>query len=283
MLPKADLHIHTTCSDGRMKPEEAVALASEKNLACLAITDHDTYKGYHEAKDKAVELEIELIPGVEITSTLGDKEAHILAYNFDPDTNYLEDFLKSQKKARRERIKGIIQTVKKNGVDVDFDEVWAEANGANIGRPHLAKVLVQKGYVSSHKEAFIRYLSNQKLGSIENTYPDYREVIEIIKNVGGASIVAHPGKMYSSDEIQKFVEAGIDGIECIHPSHNFNVQKKYTELCESKNLLMTGGSDSHDQKEAGYTNVGIVTIAYKYVERLVRMTEQRKNIIEIKN
>ncbi len=265
-----------------MTPSEAVELASEKKLACLSITDHDTYQAYGEAKEKAEELGIELITGVEITSTIGDKEAHILAYNFDPDTNYLEDFLRSQKKARRERIKGIIETVKKSGVDVDFDEVWAEANGANIGRPHLARVLMQKGYVSSHKEAFIRYLSNQKLGSIENTYPDYREVIDIIENVGGASVIAHPGKLYSEDEIRKFIDAGIDGIECIHPSHNFSLQKKYTELCESENLLMTGGSDSHDYKEAGYTNVGIVTIAYKYVERLLRMTEQRKNIIEIK-
>ncbi|HBQ60253.1 MAG TPA: PHP domain-containing protein [Balneolaceae bacterium] len=283
MLPKADLHIHTTCSDGKMSPEEAVELAAEKKLQCLSITDHDTCKAYHQAKGKAAELDIELIPGVEITSTLDDKEAHILAYNFDPDTNYLEDFLKSQKKARRERIKGIIETVQKNGVEVDFDEVWAEANGANIGRPHLAQVLIQKGYVSSHKEAFIRYLSNQKLGSIENTYPDYREVIEIIKNVGGASVVAHPGRMYSDAEIQQFIDAGIDGIECIHPSHNFKLQKKYTELCESESLLMTGGSDSHDHIETGYTNVGVVTIAYKYVERLLRMTEQRKNITEIKH
>jgi hypothetical protein len=142
---------------------------------------------------------------------------------------------------------------------------------------------MQKGYVSSPKEAFIRYLSDQKLGSIENTYPDYREVIEIIKNVGGASVVAHPGKLYTTDEIQKFINAGIDGIECIHPSHNFSLQKKYTALCESENLLMTGGSDSHDFKDAAYTNIGIVTIAYKYVERLIRMTKQRKNIIEIKH
>lgn len=283
MLLKADLHIHTTCSDGKMSPAEAVELASEKNLTALSITDHDTCKAYYKALKKANELEIELIPGVEITSTIGDKEAHILAYYFDPDTNYLEDFLNQQKKARRERIKGIIETVNKNGLDVDFDEVWAEANGANIGRPHLARVLMQKGYVSSHKEAFIRYLSNQKLGSIKNTYPDYREVIEIIKNVGGAAIVAHPGKMYAKEEMEAFIDAGIDGIECIHPSHNFKLQKKYTELCEEHSLLMTGGSDSHEPKDAGYTNLGVVTIAYKHIEKMKKMTQQRKNIVEIKN
>lgn len=283
MLPKADLHIHTTCSDGKMSPAEAVQLAKEKNLSCLSITDHDTCKAYYEALETAKELDIELIPGVEITATIGDKEAHLLAYYFDPDTHYLEDFLKEQKQARKQRIKGIIETIKKNGLDVDFDEVWAEANGANIGRPHLARVLTQKGYVSSTKEAFIRYLSNQKLGTIENTYPDYREVIEIVKNVGGACVVAHPGRLYNSDEITKFIEAEIDGLECIHPSHNFNLQKKYTELCEAHGLLMTGGSDTHEPKDAGYTHMGVVTIATKHVEKMKRMTDQRKNIIEIKD
>lgn len=282
MPTKADLHIHTTCSDGRLSPEEAVQVAKDKNLVSLSITDHDTFKAYFEAVDKARELDIELIPGVEITSTLNDREVHILAYYFDPNTNYLEHFLSEQKKARRERIKGIISTINKSGLDVDYDEVWAEANGANIGRPHLARVLTQKGYVSSPKEAFIRYLSNQKLGSIDNTYPDYREVIEIIKNVGGASVVAHPSRLFSSKEMQLFVDAGIDGVECIHPSHNFKLQKKYTEFCEENGLLMTGGSDTHEGTGAGYTHLGVVTIAYKHVEKMKRMTEQRKNIIEIK-
>jgi predicted metal-dependent phosphoesterase TrpH len=283
MLPKADLHIHTTCSDGKMSPVEVVQIAKEKKLHSFSITDHDTYKGYFEALETANALDIELIPGVEITSTIGDKEAHILAYYFDPDTSYLEDFLKEQKLARKERIKGIIKTVQKSGLQVDYDEVWAEANGANIGRPHLARVLTQKGYVSSPKEAFIRYLSNQKLGAIDSNYPDYRTVIEIIKNVGGASIVAHPGRLYNEDEIQQFIAAGIDGLECIHPSHNYKLQKHFTELCTTHSLLMTGGSDTHEPKDAGYMNLGVVTIAYKHIEKMKKMTQQRKNIIEIKH
>lgn len=283
MLPKADLHIHTTCSDGKLKPDEVIEKAKEKKLSAVSITDHDTYKGYHIAKEKADEYGIELISGCEITSTINDKEAHILAYYFDPDTDYLEKFLSEQRKARSNRIKGIIKTVQKAGVDVEYDEVWAEANGANIGRPHLARVLTQKGYVSSPKEAFIRYLSNQKLGTIENSYLDYRKVIEIVKNVGGACILAHPGRLYTAEEIKKFVEAGMDGLECIHPSHNYPLQKKYTEMCEDQGLLMTGGSDTHEGKDAGYSNMGVVTIAYKHVEKIKRMTEQRKNIVELKD
>ncbi|MEX0610127.1 MAG: PHP domain-containing protein [Balneolaceae bacterium] len=283
MLSKADLHIHTVCSDGKLHPKEAVQLAKEKKLVSLSITDHDTFKGYFEAEEEALKAEIELIPGVEITATLGDKEAHILAYYFDPQATILSEFLVHQKRARKERIKGIIHTINKTGVDVEYSEVWAEANGANIGRPHLARVLKQKGYVHNTKEAFMRYLSNQKLGSIKNTYPDFKEVIDIIKSAGGACIVAHPGKMYSADELKEFVDAGIDGLECIHPSHNFTLQKKYSEFCENNALLMTGGSDSHVGLDAGYTNLGVVTIAYKHVEKMKRMTDQRKKLSVIKN
>lgn len=277
------MHIHTTCSDGKMEPGQVIQLASEKKLQCISITDHDTYQGYIHAREQAEEYGIELIPGVEITSTLGHKEAHILAYDFDPDTEYLSNFLSQQKNARKNRIKGIIDTIQKSGLDVDYDEVWAEANGANIGRPHLARVLTQKGYVSSPKEAFIRYLSNQKLGTIENSYPDFKKVIEVIKCVGGASIVAHPGRLYTEEEMQQFIDAGIDGIECIHPSHNYATQKKFMDLCEKNHLLMTGGSDTHEGADAGYTNLGVVTIAYKHIEKMKKMTRQRKNIIEMKD
>lgn len=283
MPAKADLHIHTVHSDGKLQPEEVIEIAAEKKLRSVSITDHDTYDAYFEAKDLADEKEIELIPGVEITSNINGKESHILAYYFDPDTKYLGDFLMRQKKARKDRIKGIIETVTKSGIDVDYDEVWAEANGANIGRPHLARVLKQKGYVNSTKEAFIRYLSNQKLGDIDNNYPDYREVIEIVKNVGGACILAHPGRMYNSEEVQAFIDAGIDGLECIHPSHNFKLQLKYTQLCEQNALLMTGGSDTHNGKNSGYSQFGVVTLNTKYVDKMKRMTDQRKKIVDLKN
>jgi predicted metal-dependent phosphoesterase TrpH len=96
-------------------------------------------------------------------------------------------------------------------------------------------------------------------------------------------VVAHPGRLYNEAQIKAFVDAGIDGIECIHPSHNFKLQKKYTEFCEKNGLLMTGGSDTHEGTGAGYTHMGVVTIAYKHIEKMKRMTEQRKKIIEIKN
>lgn len=282
MLPKADLHIHTTCSDGRLLPNEAVEVAHSKKLAALSITDHDTFEGYFKAIDKANELGIELIPGVEITASFKEKEAHILAYYFDVESSYFANFMISQKVARRNRIKGIIQTLNAQGVEVEYDEVRAEANGANIGRPHVAKVLIQKGYSRNFSDAFMRYLSSEKLGEIENDYPSYKEVIELIKSVGGASILAHPAKFYTEAEIQEFIEAGIDGLECIHPSHNFTLQKKYSEMVEKNALLLTGGSDYHGGKEMAERHLGVVCIANKHSMRMKRMTDQRKQIVELR-
>jgi len=283
MLTKADLHIHTKCSDGRLLPEQAVEVAHKRGLAALSITDHDTFEGYFEAIDKANALGIELIPGVEITSSFKNQEAHILAYYFDVNTTYFSDFFKSQRIARRSRIKGIIKTLNGKGLNLDYDEVRAEANGANIGRPHVAKVLVSKGYARNHNDAFIRYLSTERLGEIENTYPDYKDVIEIVRNIGGATILAHPAKHYKSSEIIEFIDAGIDGLECIHPSHNFDLQKKYTKIVEEHSLLLTGGSDYHGGYEMAERHLGVVCVALKHIEKMKRMTDQRKQLVEIKN
>jgi predicted metal-dependent phosphoesterase TrpH len=283
MPSKADLHVHTTSSDGSLSPEEAIKLAKSKNLSAVSITDHDTIEGYRLAKPIADELGVELIPGVEVTTTFHEKEAHILAYFFETDTNYFEDFLNAQKNSRVDRIKGIIDTLNDQKIEVEYHEVWAEANGANLGRPHIAKVLIDKGYVSGMNEAFKLYLSNEKLGDIKNNYPSSKEVIKMIKNVGGAAILAHPGRLYTAEEVEEFISLGVDGLECIHPSHNYRRQEYFSQLCEKRSLLKTGGSDYHGGFESGHTNVGIIAIPYKYVTSMKRMTDQRKQTILVKN
>ncbi|MBO6620709.1 MAG: PHP domain-containing protein [Balneola sp.] len=282
MPHKADLHIHTTCSDGKLSPEEVIMLAASKKLKTVSITDHDTFEGYKQARPFADEYGIELIPGVEVTTVFKEKEVHILAYYFETDTDYFGDFLNNQRGKRIARIKGIINTLNNRKIDVDYNEVWAEAAGGNLGRPHIAKILIDKGYVSSFNEAFELYLSNEKLGEIKNSYPTSQEAIQMIKNVGGAAILAHPGRLYSEVEIEEFINMGIDGLECIHPSHNFRKQEFYSNLCDKKSLLKTGGSDYHGSIETGHSLVGVVAIAEKYVASMKRMTDQRKQTILVK-
>lgn len=277
-MAKADLHIHTVASDGHMSPKDVVRTAKKHNLECISITDHDTIKGYREAADTAEELGIELLPGVEITSDFNNRECHLLAYCFDPDHPSINRLLARHYRSRLERGKWILKELSKKGLDLDIEEVKAEANGGNIGRPHIASVLINKGYVASFKEAFIRYLSDESLGTIHNVYYSHHEVIEAVKEAGGAVVIAHPGNLYNRKELEKLVDAGIDGIEYIHPSHKYDTQKWIEEFAESHHLLKTGGSDFHGGDKEYQKFFGIVAIDTKYVHKLKRMTRQRKEL-----
>ncbi|MGM0545888.1 MAG: PHP domain-containing protein [Bacteroidota bacterium] len=277
-MAKADLHIHTTASDGNSTPEQIVRSAKKHKLDIISITDHDTIRGYQEAVDVAKECEITLLPGVEITADFSGRECHLLGYCFDPDHPAMQKLLVQHYHSRLERGKWIVNELTKQGLDIDIEEVKAEANGSNIGRPHIASVLIDKGYVASFKEAFIRYLSDQSLGTIFNEYYSHHKVIETVKKAGGAVVVAHPSNLYTEQDLEELVDAGIDGIELIHPSHNYEKQKQVEAFAEEHNLLKTGGSDFHGGDKEYQKFFGVVTINTKYVHRLIRMTDQRKAI-----
>lgn len=277
-MGKADLHIHSTASDGNSSPSEIVALALKQNLELIALTDHDTIAGVREAHEAARGKDITVITGAEITAGFEGREAHMLAYCFDPDHPELEKMLKSHKKARLNRGAWIIHQLAKQGLDLNMQEVKAEARGNSIGRPHIASVLVDKGYVASAKEAFIRYLSDQRLGAIPSEYFPHHEVIHIVKQAGGAVVVAHPGQMYTKEELAQLVAAGIDGLEVIHPSHNYELQKKMEEFATNYQLLITGGSDFHGGKRDYQRYFGLATINSEQVYAMIRMTRQRKEL-----
>ena len=277
-MPKADLHIHTTASDGHSSPQEIVRSAQKHELDVIAITDHDTIQGYQQAREVAKDTEVRLLPGVEITADFDGRECHLLAYCFDPDHPAIKNILVHHHRSRLERGKWIVDQLLQEGLDIDINEVKAEANGANIGRPHIASVLVDKGYVASFKEAFIRYLSDESLGKIENDYYSHHKVIKKVKEAGGAIVIAHPGNLYSEDELHMLVEAGVDGIELMHPSHDYETQKRIEKFANRHSLLMTGGSDFHGQAEGYQKFFGVITIHTKYVDRLTKLAKQRKQI-----
>lgn len=278
---KCDLHLHTTCSDGKVEPSRLVEMAKDLGLSTIAITDHDTFKAFKEAKPKADELDIDLIPGIEVTTSFKERECHLLGYNFDVENDEMNDLMINQRRIRKKRIKRITDKVAKMGIDVSYDEVSAEANSANLGRPHIAQVMVNKGYVTSISEAFIRYLSNDKLKEMKSDYLDLKDAIALLKNAGGAAILAHPGILYTTEEIEEIIKLGIDGLESIHPSHNYQLQKKYDEICDKNLLLKSGGSDFHGTDRDMRKHFGTVTISEKYVNKLKRLTEQRKALIGI--
>ena len=174
----------------------------------------------------------------------------------------------------------IVELLKREGIDIEYDEVWAESGSRNIGRPHAASVLIQKGYVSSVSEAFIRYLSAEKINEIKTGYATLDEVIETTRKAGGVLSIAHPGRLYDDKEMQELIESGIDGIECIHPSHRFSVQKKFTDLARKNNMLITGGSDFHGKKRSEYDPfLGVVTIGEQHIAALKHTANSRKKMI----
>lgn len=277
-MGKADLHIHTTASDGRISPADLLKFAREHSLSTISITDHDTIRGYREAVKLIDDYPLKLIPGTEITADFDGEECHLLAYCFDPDNKDLNELFAAHNKARTKRGQWILDQLAKQGIELDIEEVKAEANWNNLGRPHIAAVLVKKGFVASKKEAFIRYLSNKALGNIQNNYYSHHEVIETVKGAGGAVVIAHPGKLYAEEELEELVDAGVDGIEVMHPSHDYTTQQRVDSFAERHNLLKTGGSDFHGKNGEYQQYFGIVTINESYVNSIIRMTEQRKQI-----
>ena len=278
-MGKADLHIHTNASDGDCTPIEILEKALEKGLDTISITDHDTIKGYKKARSSDLSNKLELLPGVEMSVRWGDKEVHLLCYCFDPDDEDVNLLLLQQSGARRRRMAKIVKSLQKQGVDIDMDEVKAEAGFSNIGRPHAASVLMSKGVVSTFNEAFIRYLSSEKLDHINTEYCTLSEAAKVMKKAGGVLSLAHPGPLYSSEEIDEMLKLGVDGLECIHPSHPYPVQKKFTKMANDRNLIISGGSDFHRPSNSGYEPYfGIVTLGEQYVESIKRTSRQRKNI-----
>lgn len=279
-MGKADLHIHTNASDGDLSPEDVITKVSGKGLQTISITDHDTIKGYLEAKEYASGKKIELIPGVEISVQWEDREIHVLAYAFDEENEEFQNLISNQKSARRKRMKAIVKALKKQGLDISYEEVLSESHPGNIGRPHAAAILIQKGYVASIAEAFIRYLSTEKLGNIKTEYATLEEVMAIVHGAGGILSIAHPGRLFTQSEIKDLLNYPFDGVECIHPSHTYKIQKKLIDLATSNNLLITGGSDFHGSQKSEYDPyLGVVTISTKLVEALKRTADSRKRMI----
>ena len=278
-MGKADLHIHTTASDGTCAPGEIVELARSKSLNTIAITDHDSIDGYLEARKSAEEHSVRLIPGVEITAHYAGKEIHVLGYNFDPYKNEFIQFLKKQRMARLNRMEQILDHLRsRQGIDITIDEVKAQAKSNNVGRPHVAQILIKKRMVASIAEAFIRYLGSPLIEKIKISYAGLEKVIEAVAEAGGASSLAHPGPLYSMEEVEKYLDYGLDGIECIHPGHSFEEQKKFIRLAQSRDLLITGGSDFHGTGREYDPYFGIVTLSEKHVTAIERMTRQRKKL-----
>lgn len=253
MIIKPDLHIHTTASDGIRSPSRIVSMAKEKGLNCIAITDHDTFSGLLEAEKAVHEQGMILVPGVEI-STGGAEEIHILGLGVKPERDKLQAMLDRMTVERFRRFRTMGERLHRIfGMDLNMDRI-IETAGDSIGRPHLARAMIEKGYVKTVAEAFEKYISRGKPAYVPREKLAPTEAITMLKESGAVPVVAHP--MLIKWPMEKFLsildewqKAGLMGMEVYHPS-NRGHYAELNRIARERGLLVTGGSDYHDDESA---------------------------------
>jgi predicted metal-dependent phosphoesterase TrpH len=241
---RIDLHAHTMFSDGLLSPEELVHHALARRLSALAITDHDSVEALPRAR-AALDATLELVPGIEVSTTLNTLDLHILGYYVDAEDSALRARLERFREERRERALAIVARLKSLGAPIDGDQVFASAGPGVVGRPHIADALVRAGHVDSLDAAFRIYLGAR--GNAFVPRPAFRpaDAIELIHQAGGVSVLAHPGANLPVAIVEQLVGQGLRGIEVWHPQHGATAVRHYRGLAAKFGLLETGGSDFH--------------------------------------
>ncbi len=246
---KADLHCHSTMSDGTKTPEELLVLAKEVGLSGLSITDHDTIAAYTDAvMNQAKELDLFLGTGVELSCLHNKKESvHILGYAFDHTSGNLQAFCTKHQERRFIRNKEMITKLEKMGMPIGSD--WLlDANGNpkwGIGRPHIAEKLISKGYVKDIRDAFARYIGDGKSAYVPSGSFTVEESIDVIHRAGGKAFIAHPHLIQKNRTLNALLEMDFNGIECHYGNFTADVALKWINICQEKNWLISGGSDYH--------------------------------------
>lgn len=252
MNDRIDLHTHSTVSDGTYTPEELVRYAKEKGLRAIALTDHDRIDGIAEAEAVGRKVGVEVISGVELSADFLDGAMHLLGLFVDRTASSFLQRLAVFQAARRERNPKIVKKLREMGFNITEEEVEAAAKGGEAGRPHFARVLMEKGYVQSIAEAFERYIGDRGPAYVRNPQPSPEACIALIHEAEGVAILAHPNTLRLPVEklgllFERLAKAGLDGIEVYYSTHTPEETARYERLAAEWNLAKSGGSDFHGE------------------------------------
>jgi len=262
MKQNFDLHSHSNTSDGSFSPTELVEYASKNNIMTLAVTDHDTVNGVVEAVEAGEKFGVTVIAGVEISIDFDPGTMHICGYNIDINNKNLNDKLGIVQHARKNRNNVIVEKLNAAGLDITLDEIKKVAGPDQVGRPHFARVMMEKGYVTSVQEAFDKYLAKGSPCYVDRVRLSINDAVEMIKGAGGKAVLAHPIQLkLESDEAykSKFAELkdiGIEGVEAFSSYHNEEENQKFKAMADELDLMVTGGSDFHG-KTKPHVNLGV--------------------------
>jgi 3',5'-nucleoside bisphosphate phosphatase len=247
-----DLHCHSTASDGTLPPAQVVRLAVKAGLSALALTDHDTIAGIAEAAAEAAQAGLDFLPGIEISCEFPHPGTmHLLGYGVNPASPVLRDLTTTLLAGRDNRNPKIIAKLNELGIAISMEELQNEAGGKVMGRPHIAAILLRKGYVSSAKQAFDKYLAPGGSAYFDKERLTAKAAITMVVECGGLPVLAHPVQLRTTNDaefervLKDLIDAGLAGIEVIHSDHDEARIEKYTKLADRYNLLKTGGSDFH--------------------------------------
>lgn len=272
----ADLHTHTTCSDGVLSPYSLVEKAEARGFSALAITDHDNIDAYRQLIAGGYNGALTVIPGIEISCYDFGREVHILAYYLDYQSEEIQSYERFYREDRIRRAQEMVENLRMCRVPISFQEVLDEAKGATIGRPHVAAVLVRRKFVRTIQEAFDMYLDVNKPGYAAKTPLPIANAVKMVHRAGGVLSVAHPGRAFMSPEsCLDLIKTGVDGLEVFHPSHWYATREFYRVLCGQHGLVITGGSDFHGSREYDEANFG----TFGVTEAALKSLENRRDVI----
>jgi predicted metal-dependent phosphoesterase TrpH len=244
---KIDLHLHSHVSDGQLSPAALVAAAAEAGLDVIALTDHDTAAGVPDALEAARGLPVRVVPGIEVSTRSGAHEFHVLGYWIDPAAPSMRAHQEASVGRRAARMRGMVQKLREMGVPVTYEEVESAAGpeARSIGRPHLARALLAGGHTRYYGEAFARFISDTGPAFVAQDFPEPEEAIAMIHAAGGMAVWAHPPLDVVEAFLPRFVEWGLDGLECYRPSLLPLETELLLGLARASDLAPTGGSDWH--------------------------------------
>lgn len=275
---RADFHIHTTASDGRQTPAAILRQAMDAGLTHIAITDHDTVDGLMTLQEHKESYNgLVLISGIEFSTDLPDCEIHILGYGFDINNAALREQLTILKEDRVKRVGRIADKLCALGYQISEEEILGNArHAASVGRPHVAKALVEKGYFATISEVFDTLLGHDKPGYVPHYKLTPLQVISLIREAGGVPILAHPGLIGNDEEVEKLILGGIAGLEVYHPEHSPDDVDRYRLIVKERSLLATGGSDYHAIPGRSPEKLGVFcpppAVAAAFLSQINRLT-----------
>ena len=276
-MSQVDLHIHSTVSDGQLSPADIVRKAAEDGLTVIALTDHDNVDGIEPALEAAKNSpQLRVIPGIEISTDTTIGEAHVLGYFIDYTHPELLATLKSLRNSRRERAQRMVAKLGKLGIPIEWERVQEIAGSGSIGRPHLAQAMLEKGHITSLKEAFVKYIGWGRPAYVQREKKPPGEMVELILRANGWPVLAHPLTIRDSEAIvAELKESGLAGIETYYNGYTTKEIDSLVSLADRYGLITTGGSDYHGLNGNDETTIGGVDVPLAAAERLIALAEPR--------